>query len=528
MSKARLSFATISFLAVSTTVILTVTAIICRGGINCSVKERPYLRVVHGYIDRTGAWAIDPKFSSAGPFKHGVAGVQMDNFRTENGKMLCSPVFHTIDRSGNSVWTDSSTNFHVAADGSAQAFLNEQMYALGPDRSIVAHFEDSSMRIESELPLYYRGGKWSFKNRQGRLVQVPNITNLGSFVGGFAPAKDARTSLYGYLDETGKWSIKPQFSTASEFSEGLATISRITRSGGEDGDWDEAELYGFIDSSGKAVIPPQYSSAGLFSEGLAWAGAVGSDDKGYIDKKGKWVILPQYRTCEPFKEGTAKVFNDKWTTVKHIAPPRQAEVSEWAESRVSTKECFFIDKTGRNVAPGYTPSTPSADSRLVPVIASGKTGYVDSRGRMVIPPRFEAGRMFSDGLGAVFDGRYWGFIDRTGKYVIEPKFEDVGSFENGLAPFQMKPVFLPGQWGYIDRSGKVIIAPQYDRAENFSEGLAAVMKNDIGGFVKEAYLIDTAGKRVAQVKPRREGNLFAVDCFSEGLAPAAIELRDKP
>jgi hypothetical protein len=79
--------------------------------------------------------------------------------------------------------------------------------------------------------------------------------------------------------------IPPQYDqTFSRFSEGLAAVSI--------GNILDLK-FGFIDQTGKMVIPPQYRWAHGFGEGLA--GVMLADLKwGFIDKVGRMVIPPGY------------------------------------------------------------------------------------------------------------------------------------------------------------------------------------------------------------------------------------------
>ncbi|HEY9602789.1 MAG TPA: WG repeat-containing protein [Allocoleopsis sp.] len=63
-------------------------------------------------------------------------------------------------------------------------------------------------------------------------------------------------SQWGYIQKTGQIALKPQFSFASDFFEGLAAVKVGNR-------------YAYIDKMGKVVIEPQFDEAGAFSEGLA-------------------------------------------------------------------------------------------------------------------------------------------------------------------------------------------------------------------------------------------------------------------
>jgi hypothetical protein len=71
--------------------------------------------------------------------------------------------------------------------------------------------------------------------------------------------------------------IRPQFSGAKTFSEGLAPVSKGNK-------------WGYIDQSEKVVINFEFEKAEPFSEGLAevWIG----NKYGYIDKTGKYIWKP--------------------------------------------------------------------------------------------------------------------------------------------------------------------------------------------------------------------------------------------
>src|SRR6218665_2530042 len=62
---------------------------------------------------------------------------------------------------------------------------------------------------------------------------------------------------------------------------------------------------GYIDKTGKMAIKPQFESAGNFQEGLA---SIELDDKwGYIDKSGNIAIKPQFEDAQWFHEGLARI-----------------------------------------------------------------------------------------------------------------------------------------------------------------------------------------------------------------------------
>lgn len=64
----------------------------------------------------------------------------------------------------------------------------------------------------------------------------------------------------GFIDNTGKIIIKPQFDDGWGFDEGLAPV----RVGSE---------WGFIDETGKIIIKPQFFEASEFVDGIASVGS---------------------------------------------------------------------------------------------------------------------------------------------------------------------------------------------------------------------------------------------------------------
>ncbi len=70
----------------------------------------------------------------------------------------------------------------------------------------------------------------------------------------------------------------------------------------------KGNLWGYIDNTGKIIIKPQFLSAGQFSDGLAPVRLNGT--YGYIDKTGSFIISPKFDLALQFQNGQAKVFID--------------------------------------------------------------------------------------------------------------------------------------------------------------------------------------------------------------------------
>src|SRR5262249_54538586 len=128
----------------------------------------------------------------------------------------------------------------------------------------------------------------------------------------------AQNGRYGYIDNTGKVVVQPQFGWGSDFRGEFAEVYAGGRMVSMDGKSNplphvRAQLtarktgdkFRFVDASGQFRIPPQYDEARWFSERLA-AVRVG-DTSGYIDEAGQTAIGFRYVTACAFEHGTAMV-----------------------------------------------------------------------------------------------------------------------------------------------------------------------------------------------------------------------------
>lgn len=261
------------------------------------------------------------------------------------------------------------------------------------------------------------------------------------FYEGLGRAFSEKNGKYGYVDKSGKFVIEPQFSSADRFRGGLARVSVVFVVGNL-----RMEKWGFINREGVFINKPEYDELKDFCEGLAAVKKYGK--WGYIDKKGIEVIKPQFTMAGNFSEGLASVKIDK----------------EW--------------------------------------------GYIDKSGKFAIEPQFGIVYDFSGGLARVREGQDidddWGYINKNGKFVIKPKFDSLYDFHDGLARFSIE-----GEGhGYVNRDGKIIIE-ELESADDFSGGWAFIRTKEKSGF------INTKGEFIFDASD------YSIDTaeISEGLAP---------
>lgn len=266
---------------------------------------------------------------------------------------------------------------------------------------------------------------------------------------------------YGYMDKKGKLTIKPQFSGASRFSEGLAAVQM-----------QKAGRVGYIDETGNMVIPIQFDLGDPFSEGLA---AVMKDHQwGFMDRTGQIVIPAKFGAVGRFTEGKAVVVGMQGQTPGYTYINRKGDL-------IDPKVRFEL-------------AMPFSGGLAAVRNLGENIRYVDASWKTVIPPQFVSAEEFSDGMAAVqmhvAEGMRWGYVGKDGKMAIPAHYYEAIPFTEGLAGVKVPS----GKWGFINKSDSMVITPKYDSVSPFSGGLAQVYTGEGLGYV------DATGKYVWEPK----------------------------
>ena len=345
--------------------------------------------------------------------------------------------------------------------------------------------------FDVDLAPVVNGGKWVYIDKTGAVkVRVPgnasvprrgfmkrgdgrerlaasSIQDCGPFVDGLARVTvgdirmgDIGRMTTGFIGPTGKWVIQPQYSSARNFSDGLAAVrmrprwAYINKAGkvivkdcGYAYDFKEGRAlvrldgaaggqWGLIDKTGEMVVKfPKLERVRQFSEGLA---AFTQDRKwGFIDATGKVMVKAQFAVAEDFRDGMAAVWIGDFSRRPGNPGPK----------------CRFIDKTGKFITAKVFESAYSARDGLAPVRLGGKWGYLNAKGVLVVKPQYDGAAQFSDGLAAVRSGGSVVYIDTTGKVAVKPEVKVTFGqpFVHGVARVRFE-----GHHGYMDRKGKII------------------------------------------------------------------------
>jgi hypothetical protein len=397
------------------------------GIVGGAIAEAQELRPIrkdgkYGYMNASGQFSIEPRFSKAEPFSEGLAAVAF-----ETGNLV--------------VFADGMLGRGCMTEELEWVFIDES----GREVMKAGKSEHNATKIPGPmsegLARFIRDGKWGFLNRSGETVIPPSYQDVHRFSEGLAAVMQG--NKWGYVDRTGKIAIEPAYSRVFEFDHGLAEV-----------DWwieGRGQQSGNIDRHGRVVLtpdtPPGWSeSRPLFSEDLTKVCYRPSYHEstrcGFLRPDLTVAIPRRFLRAGSFSQGVAPVTEDG---------------EAWG----------FIDKTGKWSIPPRFEYAKEFSEGLALVRDKGRSGYIDRTGNYTIEPRFAAAHPFREGLarvGVATDPTAtkqeirWGYVDRTGLMVIPPIFLNAEDFEHGLAVVT-DPVFDKSK--VIDRAGKILLAFEY-------------------------------------------------------------------
>ena len=247
-----------------------------------------------GYMNTAGELAINPQFESAGSFFEGLASVKL------NGK------YGYIDKTGNYIVNPQFSYAKDFSDGLAVVKSNDKYGYIGKDGKYVINPQYEYARdFKNGMAVVSVDYKYGFIDTNGKYIINPQFEdvdyNLMSFYEtnfyddmGIIPIRS--DNKYGFIDFSGKIVITPQYDSiypkikldSDDYSYDLQPKT------GEEGNYlipvKLNEKWGFIDNTGKTIINPQFESLTYFHNGVAM---VTLDGKfGFINTDGKYTTNP--------------------------------------------------------------------------------------------------------------------------------------------------------------------------------------------------------------------------------------------
>ena len=280
---------------------------------------------------------------------------------------------------------------------------------------------------------------------------VQTLGTLNWFSNGLMPLISAENNLYGYVDASGQWAIRPQFSYAGPFIEGRALASLTTG-------------YGIIDGTGNWVLTPKYPDLTFEEEGMALA----------VETDGSATAFDPATSTQLFRiEGGEGAYYAAYDGVV---------------------QAFDADGTRLYDYAGRLIHTASAQASY----ARGATGqYILTDG----PWGAECCYIVRDD-GTLVDGAWQSLF---------PLFTVEGTGYYGFMTFEATPVYVEElgeeqyEWdrdsalyGVVDDAGNTVLPAQYETLTAVADGRLLVREGERQG------VIDVAGEWLYQLDTARE------------------------
>lgn len=258
-----------------------------------------------GFVDRTGQSVIEAVFRESRNFSEGLAAVMNDDgkwgFIDKTGKVVIQFQFEDAFSFSEGLACVLTEGLFGFIDKSGRIVIAPRFIVPGQFKEGLAAV---NIGAKNAKPYKHYG---SYVAPKGELIFIDKAGNtalkfdkkvlgIRDFSEGLAVVelKRREKDFYkGFIDKTGKIVFAlPFWGWLNNFSEGLAVVEHNHK-------------FGFIDQTGKIVIKPEYSDAGDFRDGLARVETGKqlrelkgterfgySPKSGYIDKTGKVIWQP--------------------------------------------------------------------------------------------------------------------------------------------------------------------------------------------------------------------------------------------
>lgn len=344
-------------------------------------------------------------------------------------------------------------------------------------------------RSASADPMYrfIRNGRAGYIDGSGRIVIPPGLPAFGNSGSEFHDGLlEIGVSDGKYVDRTGKVVIDKGLYRGWEFSEGFAVAAKK-----------DENLWGYIDTSGEFVIKPQFAwgpndYVWSFRDGLAKIKVKGKF--GYIDRTGRFVIQPELLDGTDFSDGMARVVAEGPCIYFPDGPCASPQrVGGSLNGPDASCKFTYVDKAGRVISLTRFDAARSFSEGLAPVKIGAFWGFIDKTGTMVLSPGFDDAEPFSSGLAKIQQRGLYGYVDKSGTIRIPAQYSYAESFAEGFAVVGDGR----GRYRYIDRQGKQTIPGNFLAASPFFKGLAHVKLPSTNVAAEEGFAyINAKGRRV--------------------------------
>ena len=427
-----------------------------------------------GFIDKSMNIIIPPKYNYANDFKNGFAVVS---------------IWDETNKEDNWIFLDK----------------NGMEYSLNNKYKVVCDNSEGMFRV-SDLNM---GGFWGF------------------FSLAFHSDYDTNAGIWGYIDNTGKEIIKPQYIYAFDFENELALVCKgeWTKDKKWDNEyntgryWTETELWGMIDKTGKEIISCIYDEIKYFtfygnSKYLqAHYGGWDEGKWGIINYSGEWVVEPMFEDLgyEISEDGLFTFYSeDKWNNPDNIPigiysikeqrvlfEPQFLDVDfhddgtiqvEIYDDKLKRNIEKIIDRTGEALFDSEYTFISEIDEKYKVCIhdKNGKYlyGLIDKNSNEILPCKYDIpyfGLLLEQERIIFKENEKYGVMTFNKEIIIPPKYTSIQNIRNEFFETKIggkEGMIDEGRFGLITLNGDTILPTEYESISIDDELI--LTRNDFG------------------------------------------------
>jgi len=446
-----------------------------------------------GFVDRDGAWVIEPRFGLVLPFRNGVAAAAAPSEGDATEEWLDGS-WGLVDRAGR--WIVEPDLETVGRYGDAEVMARrfgrwgvldaDGRWAVPPVLAELSRFLDFDLpgiefpgREGLFVGAVFANHRWTMVDRRGRVSEAGIQGWLDGLAHGSSAWRGVHLTLdqsaWGLVDRRGVPLPLPPLDMRPEPSGPY--LKAVT-----EGRW------GCLDSRARWVIPARFDSLESCTSAPVVAGV--REGVGLWDSRRGWIVAPG--KFESIVQAWPGVYGlqsqDGWTLhrfdrrsgrlqpitggpydeLREIVDGLAAVVSKGRLALVSDADPAAEQFPYDEIDPIYMLDRRGRGSWLVKVRSREAWGVVDAAGAHRVPLRFEVIGEAYDGMIEVgVDGKR-GIVDLAGAWLFPARFEDVALLNRNVAAFREGE-----KWGLVGRGdGEEIAPPRFARVQRDGERIA--------------------------------------------------------
>ncbi len=323
----------------------------------CSKKLYPALKntkngSIYGYINNKGEIVIQPKFDLAYDFNDNCLAIINENNKNGiidlKGEYKVYPIYDSISpfkedravfiKEGSMGIMDEEGNVITKKSYGIVGYFNDGRAVVGDSKSgdykygyidrngkeiIHLKYENADNFKDDIALVKVKDYEYSLIDKDGKILNSYKYYFVSQYGDGVMMFSETPEGAYGYIDEEGNKIIKPIFTSASEFVDGIAIVSTEENYNGP---------YGVINKKGEYILNPIFSEVRYLGEGrLALGMPIGKP-------------LGDDRFIAPSIFAIGDTNGNILTQFKYLAVGNYNKGVAYASNNNST---FFIDKNGK-------------------------------------------------------------------------------------------------------------------------------------------------------------------------------------